>query len=535
MKNFNVLSFVFVSLFLLVSSVSAAVDTSVDYFSLNSSEESLQVRAPGVLNNDLSKPNITDVYLVSNETLHGAIYFFNDLISGGLGSFTYATIFTNFSGVDYFDYIANDGVNNSTTTRVWLGINNSVPLVYGESYSLPLANGSLQVGAPGLLNNLDGDPDGDTVYFYITNEPHKGNLSNLHIGGMGAFTYATTLTNASGVDYFDYLLSDGYSNSTSARAIIVIGNNSNPVAMNDTYSTSLGELNVSASAGVKANDVDADGDYLFVELVNTTVNGSLNLDSDGSFIYTPNTSFIGTDSFTYYITDLDKNSSTVTVTIYVNTTVVNNVTDDADNETTSGDNVTVNVSSEVYPLLLNFQLYNGNVLVNESNFTANSSLDLPTNYSVPTGLAAGNYTLNLSLYSSTNELLNKTTLAEFEIKSTGGSGDNNDGNTGGGGGSSRRTVTNQTNVTVNATIPTTSNTTVANQTNSTVSEVEEEQPSRFSTITGNVIGTTTGRVSLGILVFLILVGLAYWFVAKKRKAANSSVKVVKMSALKKKK
>ncbi|MEY3151686.1 MAG: hypothetical protein RLZZ333_283, partial [Bacteroidota bacterium] len=41
----------------------------------------------------------------------------------------------------------------------------------------------------------------------------------------------------SGVDYFDYLLSDGYSNSTSARAIIVIGNNSEPVAMSDSYYT----------------------------------------------------------------------------------------------------------------------------------------------------------------------------------------------------------------------------------------------------------------------------------------------------------
>lgn len=57
-----------------------------------------------------------------------------------------------------------------------------------------------------------------------------------------------------------------------------------------------------------------------------------------------------------------------------------------------------------------------------------------------------------------------------------------------------------------------------------------------SGITGAVIGTTAGRWSLGIISFLILIGLAWWIVAaKKRRAVNTPVKIVKMSALKKKK
>ncbi len=45
-----------------------------------------------------------------------------------------------------------------------------------------------------------------------------------------------------------------------------------------------------------------------------------------------------------------------------------------------------------------------------------------------------------------------------------------------------------------------------------------------SAITGAVIGTTAGRWSLGIIIFLILLGLAWWIVAAKKKRAQSNKK-----------
>ena len=42
---------------------------------------------------------------------------------------------------------------------------------------------------------------------------------------------------------------------------------------------------------------------LSAELGTTTSNGSLTLNADGSFSYTPNAGFWGTDSFTYTATD----------------------------------------------------------------------------------------------------------------------------------------------------------------------------------------------------------------------------------------
>lgn len=59
-----------------------------------------------------------------------------------------------------------------------------------------------------------------------------------------------------------------------------------------------------------------------------------------------------------------------------------------------------------------------------------------------------------------------------------------------------------------------------NTTNVTELESAENQPGFINTITGNVIGTTAGRWSLGILIFLILVGLAWWIVAAKKRRAE---------------
>jgi serralysin len=92
--------------------------------------------------------------------------------------------------------------------------------------------------------------------------------------------------------------------------------NEAPLAHDDVFSTSKSTKLTISGAGVLANDSDPDGDLLSAVLVNGTRNGTLSLQSDGSFIYTPRKNFIGTDSFTYRVNDgsLD---DVATVTIIV--------------------------------------------------------------------------------------------------------------------------------------------------------------------------------------------------------------------------
>lgn len=86
-----------------------------------------------------------------------------------------------------------------------------------------------------------------------------------------------------------------------------IAQNTPPVAVDDTYATGLNTpLNVSPSQGLLANDIDAEspaGMVVNPTPVSAPASGMLSLGLDGSFTYTPNTGFSGTDSFVYSVCD----------------------------------------------------------------------------------------------------------------------------------------------------------------------------------------------------------------------------------------
>ncbi len=103
-----------------------------------------------------------------------------------------------------------------------------------------------------------------------------------------------------------------------AQDVTVTATTSPVVAVDDTYNVDENSaLNVPAP-GVLANDYDLTGGTLSAVLVTPTSDGSLSLQSDGSFTYTPDAGFVGTDTFTYYDTDGTYQSNVATVTINVN-------------------------------------------------------------------------------------------------------------------------------------------------------------------------------------------------------------------------
>src|SRR5262249_42459051 len=80
-------------------------------------------------------------------------------------------------------------------------------------------------------------------------------------------------------------------------------------------------LNVDTISGLLADATDIDGDPLTAVLVSGPSHGSLSLNSDGSFTYTPSSLYSGSDSFVYKLNDgaADSNLATVSLTItYVN-------------------------------------------------------------------------------------------------------------------------------------------------------------------------------------------------------------------------
>ncbi len=92
--------------------------------------------------------------------------------------------------------------------------------------------------------------------------------------------------------------------------------NQAPDAGDDSYATALDVPLTVAGPGVLANDSDPDGDNVTAAIVNPTTNGTLSLASDGSFNYTPNAGFSGSDTFTYAASDGSlSNPATVTITV----------------------------------------------------------------------------------------------------------------------------------------------------------------------------------------------------------------------------
>ena len=91
------------------------------------------------------------------------------------------------------------------------------------------------------------------------------------------------------------------SNNTAEFPILV---DTAPLAVDDSYDTDEDTaLVVPAALGVLDNDSDADGDPLDATLLADVSNGTLALNADGSFTYTPDANYYGPDQFTYSLSD----------------------------------------------------------------------------------------------------------------------------------------------------------------------------------------------------------------------------------------
>ncbi|RPI62384.1 MAG: hypothetical protein EHM50_04090, partial [Lysobacterales bacterium] len=95
------------------------------------------------------------------------------------------------------------------------------------------------------------------------------------------------------------------------------GGNVAPVAAGDDYSVARDDVLSIAAPGVLGNDADADGDALTARLVDDASRGTLSLGADGSFSYSPDIGFTGTDAFTYVASDGTSESAVTTVTVEV--------------------------------------------------------------------------------------------------------------------------------------------------------------------------------------------------------------------------
>ena len=193
----------------------------------------------------------------------------------------------------------------------------SAPIAKDDVYTIAADTKLVAPATEGVLAN-DSDADGDTLIAVLAggSGPSSGSLV---LNGDGSLTY-TPYTGFSGADYFSYYAEDPSGDREIAKVTINITPpiDSAPVATNDTYAVEAGTvLVVASSEGVLSNDTDPEEKPLTADLVTRPSSGSLELFSDGSFDYTPDTGFSGTDSFSYQASDGMQSGNTATVIIRV--------------------------------------------------------------------------------------------------------------------------------------------------------------------------------------------------------------------------
>ncbi|MEX2187538.1 MAG: Ig-like domain-containing protein [Pirellulales bacterium] len=265
------------------------------------------VAANGVLANDGDgQSGALSATLLTN-VAHGT------LALNANGSFTY-TPTTNYFGPDSFTYQAGDGTRTTSPVTVTINVAavNDAPVATGDSYAITAGSPLNVSAANGVLKN-DTDVDSTTLSAELVSGPANGTLT---LNADGSFTYTST-AGFSGSDTFTYRVSDGAA--TSNTATVTIGVNAPPQAVADAYTVNEDQtLTVASASGVLANDTDAESDPLTAELVTGPTHGTLTLNPNGSFTYTPTANYNGPDSFTYRARDAQQPSQTVLVTLTVN-------------------------------------------------------------------------------------------------------------------------------------------------------------------------------------------------------------------------
>jgi VCBS repeat-containing protein len=273
-------------------------------------DTALNVAAPGVLGNDSDPESDPLTAMLDTGPANGSLTLNTD------GSFEY-TPDANFNGVDSFGYFANDGTVNSAitaTVSITVAPVNDAPVANGDSAT---TSENTPVWIDVLANDTDVDGSLDTTSVTVTTAASNGTTNVDPV--TGEITYTPNASYVGG-DSFVYQVCDTGTPvlcDTATVTMTVTVTNDPPVANDDGYTTDEDTLLTVSAPGVLGNDTDGDGDPLTAVLETGSSNGSLTFNTEGSFSYTPDADFNGTDTFTYRANDglVDSNVATVTITV----------------------------------------------------------------------------------------------------------------------------------------------------------------------------------------------------------------------------
>lgn len=165
------------------------------------------------------------------------------------------------------------------------------------------------------INVVATDTEGAGLTYNIVENVQHGSLT----GTAPNYQYLAN-ANFNGSDTFMFNVNDGEFDSMTATVnITVAAVNDAPVANIDSYTVNEDEvLTVNILESILENDVDIDGDPITAIISTQPSHGTLLLNSNGTFIYTPKANFFGSDNFSYFVSDGIEQSNLAMVDITIN-------------------------------------------------------------------------------------------------------------------------------------------------------------------------------------------------------------------------
>ena len=230
-----------------------------------------------------------------------------DVVLNPDGTYTY-TPDAGWSGTDSFTYQicdADDDCDEATVTITVTSVD-EMPVAEDDEVTT-LEDTPLTASVTGN-DVLSGD--GGNTWSKLTDPANGGVVFNPD----GSYTY-TPDAGWSGTDSFTYEICDVDDDCDEATVTITVTSvDEMPVAEDDSVTT---PEDTPVTASVTGNDVlSGDGGNTWSKLTDPA-NGDVVFNPDGSYTYTPDAGWSGTDSFTYEICDVDGDCDEATVTITV--------------------------------------------------------------------------------------------------------------------------------------------------------------------------------------------------------------------------
>jgi len=250
--------------------------------------------------NDILSGDGGNVFTKKTDPLHGTVTV------GTNGTFTYTPV-TDYTGSDSFIYELCDANNDCDTAIVKIS-------VFFNPY--PTANVDVITTAEdtpysgSVAGNDYPSSDGGEVFNKFTDPLH----GTVIMGVTGTFTY-TPAANYNGSDSFIYKVCDANNDcDTAIVKITVTSVNDLPVAAADAFSTNE---DTPLSGSVSGNDSPSgDGGNVWSKSADPA-HGTVVVNANGAFTYTPAANYNGPDSFKYKVCDIDDECSEAEVTITV--------------------------------------------------------------------------------------------------------------------------------------------------------------------------------------------------------------------------